>query len=116
MDLTFPLVLLTAYVVLIVVTGIYSSWEYAAILAIGLTLGPLLLLPKQYFNFLKIILLDMEIYKVTVFSFLLIFDACVVGYAFNAWLKVLFVAIFLMLIAYQLGLLGNVPIQISWGG
>lgn len=116
MNVSFPILLLAVYTVMIIVTGIYSSWEYAAVIAVGMTIGPLILVPEQYFEFLKVIIFDAEIYKITVFSYLLVFDAVVVGYAFNAWVKVIFVVIFLALIAWQVGLLGNVPIQVSWGG
>ncbi len=105
--------ILAIFTVAVLIIGIHSSWEYAALLAMACTIAPLFLVPSQYFDFLKITLFDAEIYKVTVFTYLLVFVSVVVGYAFNSWLKVIFVGIFLALIAYKLGLLGNVPVDIS---
>ena len=107
------MIILAVFTVAILMTGIYSSWEFSALLAIICVTAPLFLVPSQYFDFLKITLFDAEIYKVTVFTYLLVFVSVVVGYAFNSWLKVIFVGIFLALIAYKLGLLGNVPVDIS---
>ena len=99
--------ILAVYTTLVIVTGIYSSWEFGAILAILITLFPLFLFPQEYLNFLKVVLIDAEIYRITVFSYLLIFDAIIVGYAFNAWVKTLFAVLLILLVSSKIGLLGN---------
>jgi len=99
------LVILAIYFTLIITTGIFSSWEYAAILAALLSLVPLILIPKEYIEFLKTPLFDMEVFKITNFSAILLFDSVVIAYAFNAWIRAFFIAAFIALIAYKLGFL-----------
>jgi len=97
------IVILAVFFTTIIVTGIYSSWEYAAILTAIFSLIPLILVPKQYIAFLKSPIIDMEVFKVTNFSVILIFDSVVIAYAFNAWIRAFFIAAFIALIAYELG-------------
>jgi len=97
------ILVLAVFFTLVIVTGIYSSWEYAAIMAAAITLIPLVLFTGPYIEFLKTTLFDMEVFRLTNFTALLIFDGVVIAYAFNAWIRVLFVVAFIALIAYKLG-------------
>ncbi len=99
------LVILAVFFTAILVTGIYSSWEYAAILAAVLSIIPLILFPDGYIEFLKTTLLDMDVFRVTNFSAILFFDSIIIAYAFNAWIRAFFIAAFIALLAYKLGFL-----------
>jgi len=97
------LVILAVFLTLILGTGIYSSWEFAAILAVVISLVPLVLFPKEYIEFLGITLFDMKVLRFTNFTTILFFDSAVIAYAFNAWIKIFFIAAFIFLLAYKLG-------------
>jgi hypothetical protein len=97
------IIALAVYTTLIIVIGIYSSWEQAAIIGAAICLAPLLLVPTAYIEFLKKVLLDLEVFKITNFTYLLVFTGIVVAYAFNAWVRSIFVIIFILLIAWKLG-------------
>jgi len=86
------IIALAVYTTLIIAIGIYSSWEQAAIVGTAICLAPLLLVPTAYIEFLKKVLLDLEV-----------FTGIVVAYAFNAWVRSIFVIIFILLIAWKLG-------------
>lgn len=101
----FSLVILAVFFTAILVTGIYSSWEYAAMIAAILSVIPLILFPRQYIEFLKTPLFDMDVFRVTNFSGILLFDSVIIAYAFNAWIRTIFIALFIALIAYKLGFL-----------
>ncbi len=97
------IVALAIYTTLILVIGIYSSWEQAAIVGAAICLAPLLLVPSAYIEFLKGVLIDLDVFKITNFTYLLIFTGIVIAYAFNAWVRAIFVIIFILLIAWKLG-------------
>jgi len=103
-------VILAAYFTMIVVIGMWGSWETAAIIAATLSILPLFLFTKEYFTFLKVTLIDAELFKITNFTAILIFDSIVIAYAFNAWARTLFIAVFIALIAWKLGLVSGITI------
>lgn len=110
------LVILAVFFTAIIVTGIYSSWEYAAILAAIFSVIPLIFVPHRYIEFLKTPLFDMDIFKVTSFTGILLFDSVIIAYAFNAWIRALFIAAFIALLAYKLGFLTPEAIPAVMGG
>ena len=110
------LVILAVFFTAIIVTGIFSSWEYAAILAATLSLIPLVIAPREYIGFLKTTLMDLDVFKVTNFSAILVFDSIIIAYAFNAWIRAFFIAAFIALIAYYSGILTPEAIPKIVGG
>lgn len=109
------LIILTIFFTLVLVTGLYSSWEYAAVLAGGLTVLPLFLFPGEYLEFLKVLIFDMEVLRFTNFTTLLFFDSLVIAYAFNAWIRMVFVVLFIGVIAWKLGFVSPSSIPVSIG-
>ena len=100
--------ILAVYITLIIVTGIYSSWEYAAILAIVLSVIPLLLFPDEYIHFLQIPLIEDKLFIVNNFTVLLLFNSFIIAYAFNAWIRTLFVLVFVLIVMHSTGLLQDI--------
>jgi len=110
------LLLLAVFFTFIIAVGLFSSWEYAAVLAAIISVVPLVVATKEYLAFLKTPLFDADIFKVTNFSAILIFDSIIIAYAFNAWVRTLFLAAFIALIAYYCGILTPEAIPKIIGG
>ncbi|GEM_PF-2028589 len=110
-------IVIAVYITIIVATGMYSSWEYAAILCMISSIAPLIVVPNLYLDFLKITLIKFGDFScINVFTVLLFFDSIIIAYAFNAWVKTFFIALFILLIAYYSGFLSPTAIANALGG
>ena len=114
-DINASLIILAIFFTIVLVTGIYSSWEYAAILAAAFTILPLFLFPSEYIEFLKVLIFDMEVLRFTNFTTILFFDSVVIAYAFNAWIRMFFIVLFIAVIAWKLGFITPSSIPVSIG-
>ncbi len=100
------IIVLAIYTTLILTIGIYSSWEQAAIVGMAMSIAPLIFgggVTEAYLEFLKKTLLDFQVFRITNFTYLLIFTGVVVAYAFNAWIRVIFFMIIVSLTIWKLG-------------
>ncbi|AIY90055.1 hypothetical protein GACE_1010 [Geoglobus acetivorans] len=106
------LVLLAVYITAVIMTGIFSSWEYAAFLSIVFSFLPLLLIPNEYIAFLQIPLIEDKLFVVNNLTVLLLFNSFIIAYAFSAWVRTLFVLIFVLTVMHSTGLLQSILGQI----
>ena len=100
------IIVLAIYTTIIITIGLYSSWEQAAIIGMAMCIAPFLFggsVTKAYLEFLKKTLIDFQIFRITNFTYLLIFTGVVVAYAFNAWVRVIFFIIIVSLSIWKLG-------------
>ncbi len=103
----YAIVALIVYTTIIIVIGLYSSWEQAAIIGMATCIAPLLFggsVTEAYLEFLKKTLVDFQIFKITNFTYLLIFTGIITAYAFNAWVKVIFFITLTLLTVSKLGI------------
>ena len=111
--LTISFILFAIFITLILTPGIYSSWEFAAVLTILISLLPLILFTEVYINFLKTVLFDMQVIRLTNFTIVLFFDSVIIAYAFNAWIRMFFIAVFIGMIAWKLDIFTSLSLPQS---